>query len=354
MIRFLCTPPSLDTKRFARWHHTSLAGTFISKAAISPMRIYTGTSILSSSWINLCNCSGVQAAPGHHCVLQKLLYGAHQAGKIWEDMLNSQLLLWEFMLSVVKQRLYFLRTDNNFIILCVVLNDIAFASNNMNMMQNLKNNLQAEFDTKLYGNMKSFILWTITRTTTEIYVNRAGYARRLLSKFGPSNCNSVKSPLSVQVTLEPCGSTETPLGPNDHHKYWSMIGGLTYLSTSTRPDLIFAVSALSKSIHVPSARHLTLAKRIFCYLAGTLQYGLCFPIGRPITVQSMKAAVDADWSGFQSTRRSTSDFFFAVNAALIYWKSGRQRIVSLSSGKAEYVALSACATEVAWLRRLVF
>lgn len=228
------------------------------------------------------NSSGGQAASGHHCVFLKSLYGARQAGRIWEYMLDLPLLSWRFTLSVVVQRLRFIRTDSSLIILSVVVDDIAFASNNMKMVINLKYNLEAKFVVKLYDNIKSVILRTITRTTATIYVSPADYARRLLSKLGFLNCNSVKLPLPLQVNLKPCRSTETPLGPHDDHIFWSVMGFLAYLSIFTRPDFTLAVSALTRSVHAPPARHLALWKRVFCCLAGTLQYELCFAICRSI------------------------------------------------------------------------
>lgn len=102
----------------------------------------------------------------------------------------------------------------------------------------------------------------------------------------------------MHVNLEPCTGAEIPFSPHSHLKFRSMIGGLAYLSTCTKPDPRFAVSALVRSVHAPFARYLAFEKRVFRYLAGTLEYGRCFAIGRPITAQIIKAAVDADWDGY--------------------------------------------------------
>lgn len=66
------------------------------------------------------------------------------------------------------------------------------------------------------------------------------------------------------------------------------------------------------------------------------------------------AAVDADRGGCTATRRSTSRFPFANNASPVFRRSKRQLVVVLSSGEAEYVAVSACAKEVTWLHRLTY
>lgn len=122
----------------------------------------------------------------------------------------------------------------------------------------------------------------------------------------------------------------------------------------TRPDLSFTVAALARSLHAPSSRHLSLAKRVLRYVRGTMRYGLRFNINQRITPTSMRAAVNADWGGCTTSRRSTSGYIFAVNGSPIFCKSKLQTVVALSSGEAEYVVLSACLKEITWLRRLFY
>ena len=132
-----------------------------------------------------------------------------------------------------------------------------------------------------------------------------------------------------------------------------MIGGLSYLATCTRPDLTFTVSALARYLHDPSYYHLCHAKRVMRYVAGTKNYGIFYP-ARPLTSLTMDASVDSDWGADVETRRSVTGFVVTINGSPIYWRSKRQTIVSLSSGEAEYMALSSCAREVTWLRKLFF
>ncbi len=71
-----------------------------------------------------------------------------------------------------------------------------------------------------------------------------------------------------------------------------------------------------------------------------------------VVPSSLVAAVDADWGGDKHTRRSTTGYVVTVNGSPIFWKSKRQTVIALSSADSEYVALSSCAKDVSWLRKL--
>ena len=220
-------------------------------------------------------------------------------------------------------------------------------------MNQFKANLQASFEVKLYGTLESFIRWSITRTSAGIKVDQCAYIDRLLLRFGMDKCNPVTKPLGGNAQLRPRSSDEEPLNAKDHHLYRAIIGGLSYLATCTRPDISFTVSALARYLHDPSYYHLSHAKRVLRYVAGTKRYGLFFP-ARPMTSLSLDASVDSDWGADVETRRSTTGFVVTVNGAPVYWRSKRQTIVALSSGEAEYISLSSCARETSWLRKLFY
>ncbi len=58
-----------------------------------------------------------------------------------------------------------------------------------------------------------------------------------------------------------------------------MISSIIYAYTQTRPDIAFAVSALSRYYINPNKQHLLAAKRVLRYLAGTSKKGVKFEFG---------------------------------------------------------------------------
>nr|GFA38572.1 retrovirus-related Pol polyprotein from transposon TNT 1-94 [Tanacetum cinerariifolium] len=62
--------------------------------------------------------------------------------------------------------------------------------------------------------------------------------------------------------------------PVNHTDYRSMIGSLMYV-TSSRPDIMFATCMFARYQANPNEHHVSAVKRIFRYLKGTLNLGLC-------------------------------------------------------------------------------
>jgi len=297
------------------------------------------------------NSTQVQERPGHLAILQMSLYGAKQAGELWGSLLNSTLMEWQFKPSNVDARLYFFRRGPSFVIMAIVVDDIAFASNSRELLEDFKVKLAAQFDIKLFGKLSSFIGWKVEQGPSGIKISQGAYARNLLDRHGMSHANVVHTPLPEDADFLPAYDGEPTLDHEGHSEYRSIIGGLIYLTSSTRPDLCFPVSVLARHLHAPTERHWTLLKRIMRYLIFTMQYGLHFP-SKEWTESSLGASVDADWGGCYETRKSTTGFLLTVNGAPIHWRSRRQTVVALSSAESEYIALSSCAKDVSWMRRI--
>nr|GEY56897.1 hypothetical protein [Tanacetum cinerariifolium] len=104
--------------------------------------------------------------------------------------------------------------------------------------------------------------------------------------------------------------------PVDATLYCGMIGSLMYL-TSSRPVLIYAVYLCVWYQAKPTKKHLNAVKKIFRYLKGTINMGLCAQF---------------------------------LDDKLVRWSSKKQKRVAISSIKAEFIALSGCCAQILWMR----
>ena len=64
----------------------------------------------------------------------------------------------------------------------------------------------------------------------------------------------------------------------------SMIGSLLYV-IATRPDVMQVVGLVARFYSTPKQTHVTVVKRIFKYLKGTMDYGLCYVKGQDFTLK---------------------------------------------------------------------
>ena len=72
--------------------------------------------------------------------------------------------------------------------------------------------------------------------------------------------------------------------------------------------------------------------------------------GKNLTI---KRYSDSDWAGDQVIRKLIFNFVFMLNRVHVNWYAKKKAIVTLSSIKAEYIALTLMSKEATWLRLLL-
>jgi hypothetical protein len=120
--------------------------------------------------------------------------------------------------------------------------------------------------------------------------------------------------------------------------------------TSTRPDISYSVSAVSKYCSNYGPAHWQAVKRILRYLKGTAHYRL--KLG-DTTSATLTGYCDADWAGDLDDRRSTSGYVFYIGNGVVSWSSKKQPTVALSTVEAEYMSSTHATKEAIWLKQLL-
>ncbi|XP_039169257.1 secreted RxLR effector protein 161-like [Eucalyptus grandis] len=160
-----------------------------------------------------------------------------------------------------------------------------------------------------------------------------------------NNCNLVTTPTEVGLKLlkDPYGSKV------DSTLYKQIVGSLMYL-TRPRPDIMHAMSLISRYMEHPTELHLQAAKRIFCYLQGTKNFGLFYKNGEK---SDLFRFTDSDYTGDVDDRKITSGYVFMLGSGAVSWSSKKQSIVTLSTTEAEFVATTSCGCQAIWLRKIL-
>lgn len=168
-----------------------------------------------------------------------------------------------------------------------------------------------------------------------------------------------------ETELEECFAVNTPLEPSlelvcekkthDNCKlvsdkmYRSIIGKLLYLAGSTRPDISFAVSSLSRFNEQPHQIHWMAAKRVIRYLKGTIDLGIQYSRSE----NRLFGHSDADWANCKVDRKSYTGYVVIFGGGPVAWESRKQPTVALSTTEAEYMAITSASRELLFCKEIL-
>jgi len=157
--------------------------------------------------------------------------------------------------------------------------------------------------------------------------------------------NSVKYPIvpGTKLSKDEAGTKV------DETLLKQVVGNLVYLTT-TRPDLMYRVSLISRFMSCPTESHWLATKIILRYLKGTTELGIFYKKGG---CTNLVAYTDSDFAGDLDDHRSTFGFAFLLGSRAISWSSKKHPVVTLSTTETEYIAVAFCACQCVWLRRVL-
>nr|KYP45451.1 hypothetical protein KK1_033022 [Cajanus cajan] len=126
-----------------------------------------------------------------------------------------------------------------------------------------------------------------------------------------SGCKTVSTPLVTKEKLQ----KDDGAPDVDASRYRSLMGSFLYL-TATRPDIMYAISFLSRFMQSPSQIHFRVAKRIPRYLQGTKEFGIWY---KTMTNSSLLGDTNNDWVGSVDDMKSTSGYAFSLKSIIFSW-----------------------------------
>ncbi|KAL0331709.1 UNVERIFIED_CONTAM: Retrovirus-related Pol polyprotein from transposon TNT 1-94 [Sesamum angustifolium] len=154
-----------------------------------------------------------------------------------------------------------------------------------------------------------------------------------------TNSISASVPLAAhfQLCKDQSPKTDSEKAKMEKIPYSNAIGSVMYLMVSTRHDIAYAVSCLSRFMSNPGTIHWEALKWLFRYLNGSNNSGIKF--SKCSEGVKLIGYVDSNYANDRDSRRSTTSYVFTLCGACISWKSQLQNIVDLSTTEAEYIAI---------------
>ena len=279
------------------------------------------------------------------CRLKKSLYDLKQAPRAWYAKMDSFLLSQNFERCKSDPIVYMLRTHDSLLILALYVDDLLITDSSASAIATVKRALHDRFFMMDIGPLNFFLSLEINQDATGIKLSQAKYARDLLKRFHMIDCKPAPTPFLSGVHLEDGG--DTPLV--DNTLYLQLVGSFLYL-THSRPDLSYAVGAVSRFMQESHELHWNAAKRILRYVKGTITFEIHYAAG---TALNLLGFTDSDWASDSIDRKSTSGYPLSLGSGPIYWSSKKQTAIALSSTEAEHRGVVNITIQALWLQHFL-
>ena len=136
-----------------------------------------------------------------------------------------------------------------------------------------------------------------------------------------------------------------------------IVGSLMWIANQTRPDIANAVRAIARFSHDPKPIHYKAAQKILEYPNVTSDLDLTFrrdsDLGSVQMEFDLETYVEADYAHKAEDRRSVSGVAVCCGGTPVSWFAGTQKCISLSTTKAEYVAMADGVKEALYVLSLI-
>lgn len=297
---------------------------------------------------------GIPGRESHCYKLLKALYGLKQAHLAWHKKLCGDIEKLGFK-ELPSAPCAFRRSSksgwNSFIL--VYVDDFLILAPNELEVQVIVKELKELYDLRVAEKVNLFLgvrlVWerNFSGKLTSLKLSQALYTESILRRFGLQQSKPSSTPMvsSFFTGL----SAETDKSILLVETYQQMIGSLLYLGLRTRPDILASVLILARFQNAPTAFCHRGAKRVLRYIRGTKDHGLLYRTGD----WDLSAFVDADYAADTTDRKSMSGYVVKLGNAICSWGAKKQATVALSTCESEYYAITLCAKETIWIRRVL-
>lgn len=132
-----------------------------------------------------------------------------------------------------------------------------------------------------------------------------------------------------------------------------------YLACRSRSDIAFVVGKLSKHNAEPQKNHLKVTRQVVCYPKKIIHLELIY--GQRSDRSSQISLVpygliryeDNNFAGDSIDQKSVMRYYFFLNSVVVLWSSKKQRTVSTSIIKVEYLVIDHIVGEGVWIKGFI-
>jgi hypothetical protein len=218
--------------------------------------------------------------PDHVCKLRKSLYGLKQAGRVWNQTLNSVFSSMGFKRVQSDHGLYIYLRDDLRILMPVFVDDITLACKDGAKIDSVVQELFQRFQLRDLGPTTQLLGLEIhrDRPNRRLCISQSQFITNLLQEHGLSDSKPVSTPLNPgsRLSTSMCPQNDAEALEMRQYPYISVVSSLMYLAVTTRPDIAYAAGVLARFNSNPGLAHWQAAKHVLHYLKGTTTHKLIY------------------------------------------------------------------------------
>ena len=326
---------------------------------------FLGTDLAREVYVKLPEEAGKYAGKTVRCV--KALYGLITSSRDFVNSLSDRILSFEYnggkfrKLDTDHCIYVFKDAQGNEMILSHYVDDIICGANNQEVRNALFKHLNQQ--------------WKITDEGVLTRFVGLNFERSVNGRTWEASCGPYIDKIAKRFTVDAkpqdtpmdAGFSITPEDLREEHsaeelaametEFRSMIGSLAFASVTIRWDIAYSVSVLSRYLMKPNRKVINAARRVIQYLMSTRDFKIRWTSETDqLPTEQMNVlwgAADASYASDPITRRSHGGYMLFLNGGCVSWKSGLQKMVTLSSCESEFVALCSAILEVRYLRQFL-
>jgi transposase InsO family protein len=286
------------------------------------------------------------------CRLQKSLYGLKQAGRTWNQRIDTELKAKSFIPIVADPCVYVYRRGSTIVIISLYVDDLLLCSDSLAQLERVKAELSASFQMEDLGEAHFVLGIEITRDrkARTLTISQSAYVTDVIKRFDMADCHPTSTPMDPGAHLLKAADSDV-LDAVGVKQYQSAVGALMYAAQGTRPDIAYAMTVLSQFNSAPSAEHWKAVKRVMRYLRGTTHYGITYRgLDSSMEEPTLHGYCDSNYAEDLNDRKSVTGYAFLLSGAAVSWQAKKQPSVATSTTEAEYMAASEAAKEAIWWR----
>ena len=289
--------------------------------------------------------------------LKKCVYGLPQASAYFRAHSDATLRAFGAMPTPEDDCVYtYDAPDGARVFICAHVDDFGLISKSQTAIDTVKAHLALTYSLKVNADMSYYLGMLISRDRSErwITLSQPRYIAELADRFNiEMNAPTAwpTTPLAYDPHRRP-PSKDIPLPPAGITDYQSRVGSLLYLAINTRPDILYAMSMLSRKNKAPTHHDLSYVNRVLLYVIGTRDLALKFHSTEGV---KLYATVDASYAchpDFKS--HSGCTLHIGRLSGTFHALSKKQTVTADSSTVAEFIATHTVAKEIMWTRGLLF